>query len=137
MNDEEKPREDTRFKSGKSGNPRGRPRKAVRSDVPGQILEDVRSAAQTVYPSKHNPDGLPAGQLIARNLVLGAMMGKPTALRMYFELMREALANNVAKDPILYLLEGTDPMLASLDEMQRANLYQYLAKRSLKPRRMR
>lgn len=134
-----KPPKHTQYPPGTSGNPKGRPRKSPRADVPGQIYEDLRTVTQARYKLKGSQEALPGGLLVMRNLLFGAIAGKPTALRIYLDLLREAYRDNVANDPILYLIDAPrqDPLLFTLDEKVRIETRRHLARRSRKSRRTR
>lgn len=132
-----KPPKHTRFKPGQSGNPKGRPREVPRAEVPSQILEDVRKVAkmEVVIKTANGPKTVPGSVAVLFAIMKGALDGRPTALRLFLDLLMKAYRDNVRLDPILHLVDGDARILRGVDKDEMEALWAALAERSRKPRR--
>lgn len=93
----------TQFKPGQSGNPRGRPRKAPRAEIPSQIGRDVRTVARRKV-TVNTPDGPLRVTLFEAALVrlaIDAVSGKISQQRFFINLVRDAFDDNVARNAVL------------------------------------
>ncbi|WP_294390512.1 DUF5681 domain-containing protein [uncultured Sphingomonas sp.] len=138
MSDQEdpKPFKDTRFKPKQSGNPKGRPRNSRRAAVPSQLMKDIIKAGEekvTVTISGKQTI-VTMNEALIRALQKHALAGKVYAMKAWFDLLRDALQENVIREPVFRLVDdmaihlrarGLDP---SNDPMLDA-----VAKRSRKP----
>ena len=98
-----KPPKHAQFKPGRSGNPRGRPRKAPRADVPSQIGKVVRAVARRKL-TINTPEGpFRATYLDAAvvRVAIDAIGGKISQQRLFIELVRHAFEDNVVHNPVL------------------------------------
>ena len=81
-----KPRKNSQFQKGISGNPTGRPKKA--RDLGARLLREANSLmpisenGRTMRISKH--------EVVIKMMINNAMKGKPSDLRMYFALYPQA-----------------------------------------------
>lgn len=108
MSDDEKvgrrrPPTDTQFKPGQSGNPRGRPRKAPRAEIPSQIGRDVRAVARRKITA-NTPDGPLRVTLLEAALIrvaIDAIGGKISQQRFFINLVRDAFDDNVIRNAVL------------------------------------
>lgn len=128
------PRKDTRFKPGQSGNPKGRPPKPQRAEIPSQFGEDIRAVGRrtTTINTPEGPLRVTLYEALAYKLWMDALGGKVSQQRMLITALKSALEENVVLDPILSLM---DPNVAaslssSLDGKERVAFRGQLARRS-------
>lgn len=78
-----RPPKQHQFKSGQSGNPRGRPKKKWRMSVPAQHSKDILEIAEELHEVRTAAGlkKLTMQQLIYRGLAAGAAKGKPTCVK--------------------------------------------------------
>jgi hypothetical protein len=81
-----KPPKNTRFQKGVSGNPKGRPKKALDFDAAllreARTLVTINENGRKVRLSKH--------ELIAKQLTNGAIKGNNSGMRLYVDISRQA-----------------------------------------------
>jgi len=110
----QRPRKDTRFKKGQSGNPRGRPRKPRRVPAPSQIRKDILAVRDLSVVVK-TPDGdkvLTLSQGIYFNIAKRALTDRVTWARIWVQLERDALQEEYDKDRRVRLLD----LLATIEQ---------------------
>ncbi len=97
-----------RFRKGVSGNPRGRPRKPQRAHIPSQIGKDVRRVSEilvTIRTAK-GEEVLTAAEAAIYSLVMGAIKGKAAFMKLWLDLYRRALVENLKQHPDFDLVDG-------------------------------
>jgi|GEM_PF-4993409 len=101
------PAKDTRFKPGRSGNPKGRPRKVPQAQIPSQQGRDVRAIARIKIPVK-TPGGvkkMTLDQAIYYRIFIDAANGKISQQRQAIKLIQDAFGDNIIQDSRLRLID--------------------------------
>jgi hypothetical protein len=129
-----KPRRDTRFRPGESGNYKGRPPKPQRAEIPTQLGEDIRAVGRRIT-TINTPDGplrVTLYEALAYKLWMDALGGKISQQRMLINALKSALAENVALDPILSLMNPkvAASLSSGLDGKEQVAFRGQLARRS-------
>lgn len=92
-----KPPKHSQFRPNQSGNPRGRPRKLPRIEIPSQLGRDVRAIGRKSMKIK-TPVGTLQVTLMEAfvwRIFMDAMAGRVTAQRLLIVLIREGLMDNL------------------------------------------
>lgn len=105
------PIKDTRFKPGQSGNPKGRPRKVPRAEIPSQIGRDVRKIMR-MKVAVNTPEGIKMLTLDQANyyrIFIDGAAGKISQQRQALKLIREAFEDNLINDSVLRFIDRYAP----------------------------
>lgn len=92
-----------RFKPGQSGNPRGRPLKAPRADVPSQVGRDFRAMGNRTIRTAEGEISLI--EAVVRAMFQAALKGNVRAGYLVLEFFRRGCQENIDRNAALKLLE--------------------------------
>lgn len=132
-----RPPKENQFKKGQSGNPRGRPRKPRRADIPSQIGRDLRALAQRRIRTKISGEevDITLAEAVLFRIISGALDGKISQQRMFLNLWERGLQENVARHPEYEIIDGIDRELRDMRCERDAGIEQlldHLARKSKK-----
>ena len=108
-----KPPKHAQFKKGRSGNPRGRPRRLPRAEIESQIGKDMREIMRTTRTVGGKTVTMQQALLMVA--VNQALQGKVGHMKQVIELLRLSYRDNQARKPDLELLDGLNVDLVMRD----------------------
>lgn len=98
-NNKRQPPKEYQFQPGESGNPYGRPRKAVRAHIPSQIRKDVLKIAGRKVKRPGTDEEITIMEAYFLTIATLAIKGNPTAMKLFGDYLRVALTENLERNP--------------------------------------
>jgi hypothetical protein len=129
------PPEEHQFKKGRSGNPKGRPRKPLRAHVPNQIHKDMLEVLGKKIKRPGTEEEMTIMQAYLYSVAINAIKGKAYSMKLFYQLMDAGLHHNIRVRPELNWFANSEKLRRAGEpetDIER-KLMRFIAKRSMKP----